>query len=327
MIRRSLLLALACTTLLPAAARADVRVDQTPPSVKPGGPVSVSVTVSAESSCSLTAAGVARAAGAAGQERITFTFRAARTARPGRYTVTVRCGKRTAKTSVRVRAVKRTAAKKKPRYSRRPFVGPVGVSTRPAPPSGATTTTPGKASPTAPQSLNPYGPPPTANTPQTLPVVPVQNYEAAADTYMQQRLDAMRDTGQCTGWMAVKAEAIVRYVDRQRILTSLQRGDGPAAQPLLTTSDAKDWGRIARESGRLVGTVPLQGSIFVAQPGVFGSGTAGHVAYVEEVTVDGMTGEITFVLSEWNAPTLGVTTTRTITISGSTPLVGVEFIS
>ena len=300
--RVRLTFATVCAVLLIApAAHADVTVAAASKTVKPGGRVAVTVAVTGETSCKLTAAGVKSTARAAGKARITFTFRAAGAARPGRYTVAVTCGKRRAAAVVRVTGRRRPASKQ-----RRPFSGPVNVTSvaQPKPQPAAQ----------APAASAPAAPPPGA------PADP----NAAADVFMQQRLDAVRASGQCTGWLVVKREDLIRAVDRPRILAALQ---GAATIPMmLTTSPAKQWGQIAREAGRPVTGTPAPGSILVAQPGALGSGTDGHVAYVEAVATDPVASEITLTITEWNAPTLGVTTTRTMTFAAPLALNGVEFI-
>jgi surface antigen len=294
------LIAAAVTATAPAAAPARVEPVRTQVSALPAAKVSLTVNVTGEQQCTLTAPGVRARTSAETARQLTFTFGVHRRARPGAYRATVSCAAGRTRVTIRVRRARRTVT----RTAARPFHGPVRVTAK-------------QAAPAPPPSRPPAPVPPPA--PAASPV----DYDQLAETLMQTLIDRVRASGQCTGWVATKREDLVRAVDRPRILQGLQTaGASPA---LLTTSDAKDWGKIARAAGRTVTGVPTSGSVFVGQPGAFGSGSAGHVAYVENVsTADGMT---TVTLSEWNAPVLGATTFRDITYDASVHLIGVEFIT
>ncbi len=71
---------------------ADVTSVKAPKRVKAGASAQVVASVSAVDSCRLTVGKVSVLAPAAGADRVTFTFTVSRTARPGRYTLTLRCG-------------------------------------------------------------------------------------------------------------------------------------------------------------------------------------------------------------------------------------------
>ena len=80
-----------CVAAAPASA-ADVTSVKSPKRVKAGASAKVVASVSAVTSCRLTVGRVSVLAPATGADRVTFTFTVSPKARPGRYTLTLRCG-------------------------------------------------------------------------------------------------------------------------------------------------------------------------------------------------------------------------------------------
>jgi surface antigen len=102
-------------------------------------------------------------------------------------------------------------------------------------------------------------------------------------------------SGQCTWWVEQQFRAYTgAYINTLGI-------NG-------TNGNALNWGYNASQRGWSVGSVPRIGSIAVFQPGVGGTGSVGHVAWVTQV----YPAKNSIVISEMNVKGLGVTDTRTI---------------
>lgn len=101
------------------------------------------------------------------------------------------------------------------------------------------------------------------------------------------------DNGECTEWAALKRWSLVRRIIESRISYELRHH-----QPeIVPNMDARYWAAEAQAVGIPTGSRPSAGALVVFQPGLPGVGSAGHIAYVQRVAVNG-----SFLISEMNAP-------------------------
>jgi surface antigen len=100
--------------------------------------------------------------------------------------------------------------------------------------------------------------------------------------------------GECTQWAADKRPDVVKSIVVSSVASDLQKGLGE----VIPNFDARYWATLAQGAGLPTGQTPKAGSLMVFQPGVMGSGSAGHIAYVQSVR------KRTFTVSEMHAPVL-----------------------
>ena len=265
----------------------------TPSSSRPARPPQITVAVEAVPSCTLRIRRRTATVAADGRRlAVSFRFRVARRTRARVARATITCAPAAPQTvSLRVARPSRPRT----RTTRRLVAGPIEAIASPAAPGSAVA--PGSAA----GPLGPAGPPPG---------VPMSPEETAAYAEAQTlwaesagEHDDLWRSGECTDWADRKRPDVAQRVTIAKWTAELLG----RATPRVRWSGGY-WDETAAAYGLPTGTTPRAGALVTWDPGVGGSGSSGHIAYVESV------GDDFFVVSEMHAPELGVVTERRVAI-------------
>ena len=282
---------------LPAAAQAApvARVADDSVVVTPGATAQITVAVEAVPSCTLTLRRRTATVAAHGASSVSFRFRVARRTRARVARVTITCAPAAPQTvSLRVARPSRPRT----RTTRRLVAGPIeGIAFPEAPAAPGGAVAPGSA-------VGPLGP---AGPPPGVPMSPAETAAyAEAQTLWAEKAgehDDLWRSGECTDWADRKRPDVAQRVTIARWTAELLG----RATPRVRWSGGH-WDETAAAYGLPTGTTPRAGALVTWDPGVGGSGSVGHIAYVESV------GDDFFVVSEMHAPELGVVTERRVAI-------------
>jgi hypothetical protein len=292
----------ACFATAPAVATQDGLVKREATRlVQPGGYGQVSVEVARPARCTLSAPGAWGKVTAYRPGVLRFTFAVRRQARPGRYVVSVACGRwRPARFGIVVAGSGRRGVHK--------LLAPTG-----------TLVVDGTSAPVPAASV----PQPASQTGAPAAVLASGSVTWARALHEAQlrfdrergELESMFRNGECTDWAEAKRPDLferVEVFDFAKVLVGAPR---PARE-----WTAHAWDDNARSIGLPVSSTPTAGAIAVFERGMQGAGRAfGHVAYVEEVYANGLVR-----ISEMNAAGgRGVATQRILAPGG---LAGISFI-
>ena len=279
------LAATALALALPAGAQAAplARVADDEVVVRAGATAQITLRVEAVETCTLRIRRRVATVDAEGAAGVTFRFRIARRTRARFARATISCAPAAPQTvTFRV-----SRARLRGRTTRRLVAGRIE----------------GVASLAAPPALE-------APAPQA-PGRPLSPEEAAAVAEAQTlwveqagEHDELWRSGECTDWADRKRPDVVERVTVAKWAAQLLGRLAPAVR-----WSGGHWDETAAAYGLPTGTTPQAGALVTWDPGVGGSGSVGHIAYVESV------GDDSFVVSEMHAPDLGVVTERRVPIA------------